>query len=83
MHTYKHLSLFVAICGRGVAQVRNLHHHYRAYGAWTFAFIDYWQLNFTECLDDPNTQLMANIIDPYNYPEKLQMPKLVINSCMG
>ena len=64
-------------------QVQNLHHHYRAYGAWTFAFIDYWELNFTASLDDPNTQLMADIIDPYNYPEKLQMPKLVINSCMG
>ena len=87
-------------------------------------------LNFTASLDDPNTQLMANIIvsshtdyvysrpriqkprqcqrlpatqyalstvrslisfpslksslpqDPINWPEKLPMPKLVINSCM-
>jgi PhoPQ-activated pathogenicity-related protein len=69
--------------------VPNLHHHFKAYGGWTFAFKDYWELNFTQKLDDPNTQLMANIIDPTNYPKTrsdgspiLQMPKLVINSCM-
>ena len=69
--------------------VPNLHHQFKAYGGWTFAFKDYWALDFTKKLDDPNTQLMANIIDPTNYPKTrsdgspiLQMPKLVINSCM-
>jgi len=44
--------------------VQNLHHHYRAYGGWTFAFKSYYELNFTKELDNPNTQKMADIIDP-------------------
>ena len=44
--------------------MQNLHHHYRAYGGWTFAFKDYYELNFTKELDNPNTQKMADIIDP-------------------
>lgn len=47
-----------------VSSVQNLHHHYRAYGGWTFAFKDYYELNFTKELDNPNTQKMADIIDP-------------------
>merc|ERR550537_313647 len=62
--------------------IPNLHHHFRAYGGWTWAFGDYYSLNFTQDLDHPNTLKMAKIIDPYWFPEKLQMPKLVINSGM-
>jgi PhoPQ-activated pathogenicity-related protein len=63
--------------------IPNLHHHYKAYGGWTWAFKDYWALNFTKNLDNHATQLMANIIDPTNYPKsRLTMPKLQINSCM-
>lgn len=60
--------------------VKNLHHHYRAYGGWTFAFKDYYDLNFTDSLDNPNTQLMADIIDPISYNDRLTMPKLVIST---
>ena len=61
--------------------VKNLHHHFRAYGGWTFAFEDYWKLNFTAQLDSDTTAKMAEIIDPTNYPKsRLQMPKLAINS---
>ncbi|XP_071108310.1 autocrine proliferation repressor protein A-like [Haliotis cracherodii] len=60
--------------------VKNLHHHFRAYGGWTFAFKDYYELNFTESLDHPNTQKMADIIDPISYNDKLTMPKLIIST---
>jgi PhoPQ-activated pathogenicity-related protein len=61
--------------------VENLHHHYKAYGGWTFAFKDYWELNFTAHLDSASTQKMFDIIDPTNYPKtRLQMPKLAINA---
>lgn len=43
---------------------QNLHHHYRAYGGWTFAFHDYYELNFTERLDDPCAQTLLDFIDP-------------------
>ena len=45
--------------------VQNLHHMYRAYGGWTFAFKDYLDMNITGYIDDPRVQQMANIIDPY------------------
>ena len=44
--------------------VANMHHQWRAFGGWTFAFEDYYALNFTANLDDPNTQAMMDIVDP-------------------
>jgi len=38
---------------------------YQAYGGWTFAFGDYYDLNITGRLDDPNMPAMAAIVDPY------------------
>jgi PhoPQ-activated pathogenicity-related protein len=34
--------------------VENLHHQYRDYGGWTWAMRDYWELDYTSHLDDPN-----------------------------
>ena len=44
---------------------QNLHHMYRAYGGWTFAFKDYLDLNITMYLDDPRLGQLAAIVDPY------------------
>ncbi len=33
-------------------------------------------------MDEPRTQLMFDIIDPFSHRERLTMPKLVINSGM-
>lgn len=60
--------------------IKNIHHHYRAYGGWSFALEDYVEQNFTIHLDDPNTQLMADIVDPIAYAERYTMPKLICNS---
>ena len=38
---------------------------FRAYGGWTFAFKDYYELNFTGDVDDPNMATMCSIVDPY------------------
>lgn len=59
---------------------QNLHHFWRAYGGWTFALTDYYAMNFTTKLDNPNFQPMADIIDPLSYVDRLTMPKLVIDS---
>nr|XP_039256777.1 autocrine proliferation repressor protein A-like isoform X1 [Styela clava] len=59
--------------------VENLHHHYRAYGGWSFALGDYFFANVTADLDNPNTQKMADIVDPYSYRDRLTMPKMVIS----
>lgn len=61
----------------------NIHHHYEAYGGWSFALTDYYDLNFTQNLDTPEAEALFKIVDPYWYPpETLAMPKLVINSGM-
>jgi hypothetical protein len=36
---------------------------YRALGGWTFAFSDYYALNFTGELDNPGKKLMAVTCD--------------------
>jgi len=60
--------------------VKNVHHHYRAYGGWSFAFEDYYALNFTAELDNPNVEVMASIIDPLVYADRYTFPKMVVDS---
>ena len=60
--------------------VRNIKHHYKSYGGWSFAFADYWALNLTLSFDNPKMQKMFDIIDPFEHRDKLLMPKLVCDS---
>jgi len=63
--------------------IPSLHHMWRAYGGWTFAFSDYWELNMTKYLDTPEFEWLCQIQDPYYYladPTRLRMPKLIINA---
>ena len=58
----------------------NLQHHFRAYGGWSFAFEDYWELGLTTYFEHPKFFELCDIMDPYSHRDKLVMPKLVINS---
>ncbi|XP_045213280.2 autocrine proliferation repressor protein A-like [Mercenaria mercenaria] len=59
----------------------NLHHYYRALGGWTFAFDDYYNLNFTQDLDSPYIKQMASIIDPLSYNDRYaNKPKLITST---
>jgi PhoPQ-activated pathogenicity-related protein len=58
----------------------NVMHTYRALGGWSFAFVDYWNLNLTELLGAPSFKPLADIIDPLQYASYLSMPKLVIDA---
>lgn len=60
--------------------VPNMHHMYRAYGGWTLEFEDYYKLNFTRTLDEPETLELTKIIDAYYYRDRLTMPKLIVNA---
>ncbi len=40
--------------------MKNVHHMYQAYGGWTFAFIDYYRVNFTQDVDSPETQMVIS-----------------------
>ncbi|KAJ8283172.1 hypothetical protein COCON_G00020220 [Conger conger] len=60
---------------------KSLHHHFRAYGGWSFAFRNYYELNITELLDSPQMSLMCSLIDPLSYSERYRTkPKLVIST---
>jgi len=59
---------------------KNVKHHYSAYGGWSFALKDYYDLNFTRRLEDPNTQKIFDIVDPIVYKDRLTMPKFVVNA---
>jgi PhoPQ-activated pathogenicity-related protein len=56
---------------------KNMHHHYRSLAGWTFAFNDYYELNITQYVDNPNINAMGDIIDPYSYLDRYQKVKLV------
>ena len=61
--------------------VKNLHHHYRSLGGWTFAFDAYYQVKFTADLDNPSTQKMATYIDPLAYSDRYtSVPKMIITT---
>lgn len=55
-------------------------HQYRAYGGWSFSNIDYYDEDITAEVDNPNLQSMMDIIDPYEYRDRLTMPKLFISA---
>jgi len=63
--------------------VPSLHHMWRAYGGWTFAFQDYYAINLTSQIDSPQFEMLCQVEDPYYYtgdPARFLMPKLIINA---
>ena len=60
--------------------VENIKHPFRAYEGWSFAFYDYWAMNLTVSFDNPKMQEMFEIIDPFEFRDKLIMPKFVCDS---
>ena len=59
----------------------NLHHHYKAYGGWSFALKDYWELNYTASLDTEANRMLMEIIDPLVYKEIYeQIPYMFIST---
>ncbi|XP_052266498.1 autocrine proliferation repressor protein A-like isoform X2 [Dreissena polymorpha] len=57
----------------------NLRHYYRSLGGWSFAFNDYYEVNFTQYLDSPYLKQMATIVDPLSYTHRYgDKPKYII-----
>jgi PhoPQ-activated pathogenicity-related protein len=58
-----------------------VHHMWRAYGGFTFAFDDYTDVNFTTLIDDDRTTELFKIVDPIHYVDRLaRLPKTVLVS---
>ena len=58
----------------------NFRHMYQNTGNWTFTMYDYWLEGINGRIDDPEMDLMMDLIDPYAYRARLTMPKMIIAS---
>lgn len=58
----------------------NVLHQYRAYGGFTWAFIDYWNEKILEQIANPVMTDLAEVVDAYYYFDRLTMPKMLFNS---
>jgi len=60
--------------------VKNMKHHWQAYGGWSWVLKDYYRLNITKQLDTPQMAAMMKIIDPISYADIMTLPKLILSS---
>lgn len=60
--------------------IPSFRHHFEVYGFWSAAIGDYQALRILDWLDTPENQALMNIVDPYYHRDRLQMPKLIMNS---
>lgn len=55
-------------------------HHWRAYGEWSPAIEEYEDENIMQWQYSEEYDRMLELIDPYSYPDSLDMPKYIINA---
>jgi len=55
-------------------------HHYRAYGFWAPAVGDYYEQGLMDEMDNPRYKELMKIEEPYEYRDRLTMPKFIMNS---
>lgn len=55
-------------------------HHYRAYGKWSEAVDDYVQHGIMNWLGTPEFRALMKIEEPYEYRDRLTMPKLILSA---
>ncbi|MBC8326471.1 MAG: PhoPQ-activated pathogenicity-related family protein [Verrucomicrobia subdivision 3 bacterium] len=61
--------------------VPSFRHHKSAYGRYSNAVQDYVDMKIMEWLDKPEFAKLKRIEDPYEYRDRLTMPKFLLNSC--
>ncbi len=55
-------------------------HHWRAYGFWSPAIKDYVEMEITSWMGKPKYAELMKIEEPYEYRDRLTMPKYLINA---
>jgi PhoPQ-activated pathogenicity-related protein len=55
-------------------------HHFRAYGAYSDAVKDYVEQGIMDWIGTPQFHALMKIEEPYEYRERLTMPKLLLNA---
>jgi PhoPQ-activated pathogenicity-related protein len=59
---------------------KSFRHHHAAYGYWAPAVNDYEEMGIFEWFGTPEIESLMEIVDPYEYRNRLTMPKFMINS---
>lgn len=60
--------------------VPSFKHHFGAYGFWAPAVGDYLEMGIMDWQDTPEYAALMKIEEPFEYRDRLTMPKLLINS---
>ena len=55
-------------------------HHFEAYGFWAPAIKDYSDMHLSEWAGTPQNRALLKIEDPYEYRQRLTMPKFIVNA---
>ena len=55
-------------------------HHYRAYGTWSEAVNDYVEHGIMNWMGSPEFRALMKIEEPYEYRDRLTLPKLMLNA---
>jgi PhoPQ-activated pathogenicity-related protein len=55
-------------------------HHWRAYGAWSEAVKDYVEQGIMDWMGTREFRALMKIEEPYEYRDRLTMPKLILNA---
>jgi PhoPQ-activated pathogenicity-related protein len=59
---------------------RSFAHHWAAYGFWADALRPYEEAGIFEWFAAPEVSALLQIVDPYQYRDRLDIPKLIINA---
>lgn len=61
--------------------IKEMHHQYKSYGGFSFAFNDYIEAGLIPYLDDEIMARASKLIDPLNFDDKLQhVPKMIVTA---
>lgn len=61
--------------------VPSFKHHWQTYGFYAPAVDDYVNQGIMEWMDTPEFKALMRIVEPFEYRDRLTMPKLMLNAC--
>jgi PhoPQ-activated pathogenicity-related protein len=61
--------------------VPSFKHHFRAYGFYAPAVQEYVDMGIMDWMGAPEFERLLKIVEPYEYRDRLTLPKLLINAC--
>ncbi len=61
--------------------VPSFKHHFRAYGFYAPAVQEYVDMGIMDWMGTPQFDRLMTLVEPYEYRDRLTMPKLLVNAC--